>query len=243
MDIELQNRLIDAKVSGATSMFGQLLVECGDIVEKEALSLLSTVGEGRFDMDAGQLDEATRLLRLIDRDTKPAITAAVESATRRLAELTIAASSASPLSPAAFTAAVRMAERFPEMAPMVDAIQQDAMEAARVQVSLWRAQEPAMLSDNLPVLLRLSTDRSRVETSKGQNVPVSVCERIWRLSNLAQKLGRALTEDEYLKEGGAAVGSYSLVQVDACGSITVSCHRLGIDEINKIADDLGFTPT
>ncbi|MBB6246341.1 hypothetical protein [Rhodanobacter sp. A1T4] len=205
--------------------------------------MLPAIGNGAYDTDSHKLDEALRLLRLIDRDAKPAVAAVVMDASRRLAELTLTESAASPLASGAFTAAVQMAERFPEMSPMVDAIQQNAMEIARLQVSLWRLHMPAELPDTLPVLLRLSTDRSRVETSKGQEVPVAICERIWRVSQLAQQLGRALTEDEYLHEGGAAVGAFSLVQVDACGSITVSCHRLGIDEINKIADDLSFTPT
>jgi hypothetical protein len=243
MDIELQNRLIAAKASGATEVFAQLLLENGEVVEQEARALLATVGDGAYDTDTRKLDEATTLLQLIDRAARPNVVTAVDAAARRLAELVITASAESPLSASRFNAAVQMSERFPELSPQIDAIREDAMESARDQVSLWRAHSPALLSDNLPVLLRLSTDRSRVETSKGQDVPVAVCERIWRLSLLAQKLGRALTEAEYLQEGGAGVGAFSLVQVEACGSITVSCHRLDITEINKIADALGFTQT
>lgn len=243
MDIELQISLIAAKASGDTEVFAQLLLENGEVIEQEALSMLTTVGEGFMDTDTRTLDAANSLLQLIDRAAKPTVVAAVDAATRRLAEVILEVAAASPLSASRFNAAVQMAERFPELSAKVTEIREDAIESSQSQVALWRAHSPAVLSENLPVLLRLSTDRLRVETSRGQSVPASACERIWRLSYRARQLGRAMTPEEFAAAGGTAIGTFSLIQVEACGAMTVSCHRLEADELDGIATQLRFTPS
>ena len=238
MDAALQANLIALKVSGDNVGFSTLLWKYGDGIEQDALALLPAVGGGTYATDSLQLAEAVRVLLMIDRSDKAS--AALAAADRRLALLALTESEADPLDPAAFTAATKAADSYPEYSPRVIAIQQDALSRVQAEVSLWRSGKNITLPDTLPVLLRTSVDGARVETSKGVSVPIGVVERIWQLTSLARSEGRTLTPEDFLREGGNGIGEFTLTAVATDSSIVVSCHSLDSYEVERIFKRLGL---
>lgn len=107
----------------------------------------------------------------------------------------------------------------------------------RVDLQKWRRHELAY-SDGLsmlPCALRLSEDRSKVQTSGGANIPVSFCPRLWRSVQAARAQGV-----EYRPEVSPHVGRYWLTVINADGSIVVGCHNIPYSELEGIAVELGY---
>lgn len=111
-------------------------------------------------------------------------------------------------------------------------------EAARLvrlqeQMVEWRKHERTHIYvyGSMPVALRLSLDRTRVETSLGAQIPVAHAKRLWR-SIAATVKGEAVPETD------PTLGNYKLNEIRSNGSIKVGCHDIPFNEIEGIAKEL-----
>lgn len=91
----------------------------------------------------------------------------------------------------------------------------------------------------LPVALRLSEDRTQVQTSHGAEIPVVDAHRLWPVIGMVRLLGRDLdlTTTQKVER---TVGSYRLNLIRADGSIVVGCHDIPYSEIEMMAKELGL---
>lgn len=107
----------------------------------------------------------------------------------------------------------------------------------RVDLQRWRRRALAYRAgfSMLPCALRLSEDRSEVQTSRGATIPVSFCPRLWRSVQAARAQGV-----EYRPEVPPHVGVYRLTVINADGSIVVGCHNIPYSELEGIAVELGY---
>lgn len=105
-------------------------------------------------------------------------------------------------------------------------------EAARLakEIPEWLAGERNYLtvSHDAPALLRLSSDGSEVETSRGATVPVSHARRLYLLwtANAVR--------------GGQRVGHFTTHAANAEG-ITIGCHYITRAEADRFAASMGWT--
>lgn len=106
-------------------------------------------------------------------------------------------------------------------------------------IAAWRAGGAALpwtLRDVGP-LLRLSSDRSRIETSWGAQVPASVAPMLWRAVNAARD-GKAQEMTERMR--GQTLGHFALETVKPDGGLIVGCHDIAFSELEYIAAALGY---
>lgn len=109
----------------------------------------------------------------------------------------------------------------------------DALKAAENIVS-WRAGTyHDRLPWNVPTMLRLSADRSEVQTSHGANIPTSHALRLWPLVKGCKDSGQGLQREVRL-------GHYTLNRIETNGDIVVGCHIIAFPEIEAIARELGL---
>lgn len=89
------------------------------------------------------------------------------------------------------------------------------------------------------VMLRLSTDRSEIQTSMGAHIPASLARMVWDLVTGIRCSGQAhtFTGDWNAKP---RLGQFTLDAVHADGSIRAGCHEIGFDELQRMAVALGF---
>jgi hypothetical protein len=101
----------------------------------------------------------------------------------------------------------------------------------------WRAGEIIVRTGlyELPPALRLSADRTRIETSHGAGIPTRDARRLWALVTRCREAGRGWTPPP-----GVHAGVYTLREVRADGSIVVGCHDIAFAELVSIAHALGF---
>lgn len=104
----------------------------------------------------------------------------------------------------------------------------------------WREQQAIFIGRTglyeLPPALRLSEDRSTVQTSHGADIPVADAIALWPV---IQRVMRG-TKDY---EPGMPIGHYALTQIRTNGSIRVGCHDIAYSEIEGIAKALGLVET
>ena len=84
--------------------------------------------------------------------------------------------------------------------------------------------------------LRLSRDGANIETSQGAFVPVSVAPFVWRASLQC----RANNAAHVFADDAPRLGHFTMSRIECDGSIVVGCHVIGFDELQRMADALGF---
>lgn len=112
------------------------------------------------------------------------------------------------------------------------------------QLADWRDSKPgarfpgALHGTGRAAFLRLSADRRRVETSRGAEVPASICPLVWQLIGET----RASGEPRTFAPGSVRLGPFSLDSIDAEGNIAAGCHFIPFAELADIAARLGYAP-
>lgn len=86
------------------------------------------------------------------------------------------------------------------------------------RVSLWA----------IPVMLRLSNDKKRVQTSKGAEIPVKHATVLWKL------VQRAISSGETFNATKVKLGVYKLDRIDINGTVVVGCHTIKYDELQHM---------
>lgn len=102
----------------------------------------------------------------------------------------------------------------------------------------WRnhGPTPSWQLRNLGVLLRLSTDRSQIETSLGATIPAAEAVALWPTLTKLKAHGRAY-EFSHL---GRALGAYRVERFKADGSLIAGCHDTPWFELERMAQALGL---
>ena len=83
--------------------------------------------------------------------------------------------------------------------------------------------------------LRLSEDKSFIETSKGARVPVDVAPRLWKVANRQRA-----EELQHMFGNPYPVGDYRLTRIEADGTLVVGSHTIPFSELELIAEQLGL---
>lgn len=84
---------------------------------------------------------------------------------------------------------------------------------------------------NSPPALRISKDSTRIETSKGAEIPVLCARRLWPVVLDTMSQGKSIFP-------GIKLGVYTLNEIKANGSIKVGCHDIAFSELQGIAKQL-----
>lgn len=95
----------------------------------------------------------------------------------------------------------------------------------------WRAGENVGYLYNVPVMLRLSSDKTEVETSKGARVPVSHALRGLRFVRAVVARGEAFQTNGHK----FPLGVYSVDRVETDGTLKAGCHVISYSEIERLA--------
>jgi hypothetical protein len=108
-------------------------------------------------------------------------------------------------------------------------------------IEAWRNNDPnARLRNayNLPTMLRLSKDKTEVETSRGATVPVQHAKRALDIVRLFKFRGK-----EYVRgERSIHLGHYVVDRITADGTLHAGCHVINFDEIERMAVELDKIP-
>jgi hypothetical protein len=113
--------------------------------------------------------------------------------------------------------------------------QRKAAEEAQEALAEWRRHEGGYRTlYAIQPALRLSMDRTNVETSWGADIPVQHALRLWPLIK-SQKLHGRDSDDLSIR-----VGVYTLTKIKGDGSIIVGCHDIAYGEIYRIAQELNL---
>lgn len=84
-------------------------------------------------------------------------------------------------------------------------------------------------------LLRLTGDRTEIETSKGVRIPVDHAKRGLRLIQTVRESGQ-----EYQRNGHTIhLGPYAVDRIDTEGNLTAGCHYVAWNEIERIGKEIG----
>lgn len=89
-------------------------------------------------------------------------------------------------------------------------------------------------------VLRLSADRSRVETSQGAQVLVRTVRFLWAFCSTAKATQTAVDADTLARF--PRLENYTCNEIDAQGNVRADCHSIPFAEIEGIARELGLPP-
>lgn len=84
--------------------------------------------------------------------------------------------------------------------------------------------------------LRLSADKTLIETSRGARVPASVAPWLWRAATRCKTHGIEYTPAHSERQ----VGDYRLTMIHPDGTLVVGCHTIPFTELELIAEQLGL---
>lgn len=84
--------------------------------------------------------------------------------------------------------------------------------------------------------LRLSADKTTIETSRGASVPVEVAPWLWRAATRCKSNGIEYTPENSERQ----VGDYKLTMIHPDGTLVVGCHTIPFSELELIAGQLGW---
>jgi hypothetical protein len=109
---------------------------------------------------------------------------------------------------------------------------EDALENS-VKINQWLAGERDNIGYGVSseTLLRIKGDS--VQTSRGAEIPVSQTANLWALVNSVISAERELVLNK-------RIGVYTLTCINANGDITVGCHYIKYDQLQRIAKILGY---
>jgi hypothetical protein len=85
------------------------------------------------------------------------------------------------------------------------------------------------------IMLRLSADRERIETSRGAEIPASLAPLVWSLVQTARNISQPVTF-----EYPPRLGQFTLDRIEPDGSIIAGCHNIAYSELCGIARTLGY---
>ena len=88
------------------------------------------------------------------------------------------------------------------------------------------------------VMLRLSADRERIETSRGAEIPASLAPMVWELVQETRRKGDGFDFTDYANR--PRLGHFTLDRIEADGSIVAGCHEISYAELCGIALALGY---
>ncbi len=119
-----------------------------------------------------------------------------------------------------------------------EAQHREAALQATVRLEMWRKHEPHVRATHLhalPCALRLSPDKTWVETSHGAHIPVDAALKLWPYVQRIRRQGL-----NYVPESGQAVelGHYKLTAITRNGDIVVGCHNISYTELEAMAKEL-----
>lgn len=104
-----------------------------------------------------------------------------------------------------------------------------------VAIEQWRAGIVNILDyrivDSVPVLLRLSGDE--IQTSRRAAIPKEVAPTLWKMVLRAKA-----KHNDY--KPGLHLGHYTLNRISGAGDITVGCHHIKFDELQRMSVILGL---
>ena len=83
----------------------------------------------------------------------------------------------------------------------------------------------------IPPALRISKDGTRIETSKGAEIPVLCARRLWPVVLDTMSQGKSIFP-------GIKLGVYTLNEISKNGGIRVGCHDIAFSELQGIAQQL-----
>lgn len=113
---------------------------------------------------------------------------------------------------------------------------------ARKDAKKWRANEAGVsyLMRALPVMLRLSANRERIETSRGAHITASLAPMVWRAVTTCKnrKEAHAYSRDELSGNFTPIMGHFTLDSISAKGDIVAGCHEIAFKELELIANQL-----
>ena len=168
-----------------------------------------------------------------------------------------------PSSGSAATRSTRVCTIFPSQAPKIDPIpaldseglakikareaQKSAEKAAKEKerkaelakqeaelAEKWRNGEVNQTPWNTPVMLRLTPDKSEVETSKGARIPVLHAIRGLKFVREVVKRGEAFQTNGHK----FPLGVYQVDRIERDGTLRAGCHVISYAEIERIAPQL-----
>lgn len=101
---------------------------------------------------------------------------------------------------------------------------------------MWLACHPdARLPFNFPdTLLRINGDL--VQTSKGAEVPLEHARRLWPIIERVRQSGTPYVRNGHTEH----VGHFAVDRIDTSGDLTIGCHRIKFDQVQRIARELGL---
>jgi hypothetical protein len=85
--------------------------------------------------------------------------------------------------------------------------------------------------DNVEPQLRVAGNA--IQTSRGAEIPLEVAPTLWKMILRAKAKHNDYTP-------GFKLGHYTLTKISSAGDITVGCHHIKFDELNRIAGLLGL---
>jgi hypothetical protein len=102
-----------------------------------------------------------------------------------------------------------------------------------VKINQWLSGERDNLGYHVSsdTLLRVKGDS--VQTSRGAEIPVSHTASLWALVNSVISAERELILNK-------RIGVYSLSKIETTGNITVGCHYIKFEQLQRIAKILGY---
>jgi hypothetical protein len=117
-----------------------------------------------------------------------------------------------------------------EKARKAELAQQEAEALAK-----WRAHEIQTCSFyNSPIALRLTKDKSELETSRGARIPVSHALRGLRFVREVVKRGEAFQTNGHK----FPLGVYQIDRIETDGTVKAGCHVITLAEIERIAPEI-----
>jgi hypothetical protein len=117
-----------------------------------------------------------------------------------------------------------------EKARKTEAAKQEAESLAK-----WRIGELRYSSFyNSPIALRLTKDKTEVETSRGARIPVDHALRVLQVVRRVVERGEAFVTNGH----SVHAGPYKIDRIDVDGTLKAGCHTISLAEIERLAPEL-----
>lgn len=117
------------------------------------------------------------------------------------------------------------------------------IETEKQNIAIWKTGDTTYSYFPYSRYTYLRIKDNKIETSKGANIPIIGCRRIWQLIqsiiNGDCTFNQIQSTDIYSKINKAFY-PYHLHNIDSTGNITVGCHYIPYTELEDIARQLGY---
>ncbi|WP_453971110.1 hypothetical protein [Amorphus sp. MBR-141] len=100
---------------------------------------------------------------------------------------------------------------------------------SRITADEWLAGKPGAFYQDAPTLVRRKGDR--LETSRGADAPFEQAAAIYLKATACRASGRTWRRNGERMRAGA----FELDSIDASGGIRIGCHRIGFEEMERLA--------